>query len=151
MNSEEGILIVPLNFLCAENSQRIRDLFFDKFEIVKLNIFSEQVFEDTTYNVISFYFRKKKDNSSENEISATIFPEKKQITFTIKKEFNWQLGGDFINRIKNTRNDLGVFRLTEDYLKSGEYEIEMALQNFKDKRTFRISSELKKILGKNIL
>ncbi len=151
LNSEEGILIVPLNFLCAENSQRIRDLFFDKFEIVKLNIFSEQVFEDTTYNVISFYFRKKKDNSSENEISATIFPEKKQITFTIKKEFNWQLGGDFINRIKNTRNDLGVFRLTEDYLKSGEYEIEMALQNFKDKRTFRISSELKKILGKNIL
>jgi len=28
LNCDEGILIVPLNFLCAENSKRIRDLFF---------------------------------------------------------------------------------------------------------------------------
>jgi len=62
LNCDEGILIVPLNFLCAENSQKIRNLFFDKFEIAKLNIFSERVFEDTTYNVISFYFRRKKEN-----------------------------------------------------------------------------------------
>lgn len=151
LNSEEGILIVPLNFLCAENSKKIRDLFFNKFEIIKLNIFSSQVFEDTTYNVVSFYFKKKKDNFSKNKISATIFPDKKDITFTIQKEFNWQLGGDFINRIKNTKNYLGIFRLTEDYLKSGEYEVEMALQNIKDRKIFHISSEIKKKLEKNIL
>ena len=58
LDCREGILIVPLNFLCAENSQKIRNIFFDKFEIVELNIFSGQVFEDTTYNVISFYFKK---------------------------------------------------------------------------------------------
>ena len=87
LNCEEGIIIVPLNFLCAENSQRIRNSFFNKFEIIKLNIFSEQVFEDTTYNVMSFYFRKKKDSSSGNEISATIFPEKKNIIFT--NTLNW--------------------------------------------------------------
>jgi len=151
LNCEEGILIVPLNFLCAENSKKIRDLFFDKFEIVKLSIFSEQVFEDTTYNVISFYFRKKKDNSKRIKIPATIFPEEKQITFTIERKYNWQFGGDFINRIKNTQNHLGIFRLTEEYLKSGEYEVELAFQNIKDKKLLRTSKDIKKLIEKNIL
>ncbi len=151
LNCEKGIIIVPLNFLCAENSKKIRNLFFDKFNIVELNIFSEQVFEDTTYNVVSFYFERKKDNSEKNKILATIFPEKKEVTFTIEKKFNWQLGGDFLDRIKNTKNDLGIFRLTEDYLQSGEYEAEMALQNIKDKKTFLISKDIKKLIEKNIL
>jgi len=151
LNCEEGILIVPLNFLCAENSQKIRNLFFDKFEIIKLNIFSEQVFEDTTYNVISFYFKIKKENSEKNKIPATIFPEKKQINFTIERKYNWQFGGDFINRIKNTKNHLGVYRLTEDYLKSGEYEVDLAFQNIKDKKPLRISRDIKNLIEKNIL
>ncbi|MEK7596140.1 MAG: N-6 DNA methylase [Patescibacteria group bacterium] len=152
LNCEEGILIVPLNFLCAENSQKIRNLFFDKFKIVKLNIFSEQVFKDTTYNVISFYFRRKKDNSEKIKIPAVIFPENKRITFIIiEKKYNWQFGGDFINRIKNTQNHLGIFRLTEDYLKSGEYEVELAFQNIKDKKPLRISKDIKKLIEKNIL
>lgn len=151
LNCEEGILIVPLNFLSAENSKKIRNLFFEKFEIVKLNIFSEQVFEDTTYNVISFYFKRKSENSEKSKISATIFPEKKQINFIIKRKHNWQFGGDFINRIKNTKNHLGIFRLTENYLQSGEYEIELAFQNIKDKKPIHISKDLKKLVEKNIL
>jgi len=151
LNTKEGILIVPLNFLCAENSKKIRDLFFEKFEIIKLNIFSEQVFNDTTYNVISFYFKQKSNLTDENQINATIFPENKNIHFVLKKHSNWQLGGDFINRIKNTQNSLGVFRLTEDYIKSGEYEVEMALQNIKDKKMFKISDDIKSLIDKNIL
>ena len=151
LNCEEGIIIIPLNFLCAENSKKIRDLFFNKFEIIKLNIFSGQVFEDTTYNVIAFYFRKKKKESNINKIEATIFPQGKKISFIIEKKHNWQFGGDFINRIKRAKNDLGVFRLTEDYLKSGEYEMELALQDIKDKRLFKISRGLKNKLENNIL
>ena len=60
LDSEEGILIVPLNFLSAKNSNKIRHIFFDKFKIISLNIFKEQVFKDTTYNVISFYYKKKR-------------------------------------------------------------------------------------------
>ena len=151
-NCEEGILIVPLNFLSAENSKKIRDLFFEKFEIVKLNIFSEQVFEDTTYNVISFYFKKKKANYTEkNKIIATILPEKKHVSFIIEKRFGWQLGGSFLSKIKESKNDLGIFRLTEDFLQSGEYKIEMALQNVKDKKTFSVSQNIKELLKKNIL
>lgn len=151
LNCEEGILIVPLNFLSAENSKKIRDLFFEKFEIVKLNIFSEQVFEDTTYNVISFYFKKKKHYIGKNKIIATILPEKKQISFIIEKKFGWQFGGNFLNKIKSAKNYLGVFRLTEDFLQSGEYEMEMALQNIKDKRDYNVNQSIKKILEKNIL
>lgn len=151
LGCEEGIIIVPLNFLCAENSGKIRKLFFDKFEIVKLNIFSEQVFEDTTYNVISFYFRRKKKDSEENIIDATIYPEKKKIKLTLEEKYGWQFGGDFIHKIKETKNDLGIFRLTEDFLKSGEYEVEVALQNIKEKKLLRISNDIKKLLEKNVL
>lgn len=151
LNCDEGILIAPLNFLCAENSNKIRKLFFEKFEIIRLNIFSEQVFDDTTYNVISFYFRKKRQNLEKNNIDATIYPENKKIKLTLEKRYDWQFGGDFIHKIKNVKNDLGVFRLTEDYLKSGEYEAEIALQNVKDKRMLKISDDIKKLLEKNIL
>lgn len=151
LNCDEGVLIVPLNFLCAENSKKIRNLFFDKFEIVKLNIFSEQVFEDTTYNVISFYFKRKKENSEKSEVPATVFPEKKQIVFLIEKKYNWQFGGDFISRIKNTKNHLGIFRLTENYLRFGEYEVELAFQNIKDKKPVHVNKDLKKLVDKNIL
>ncbi len=150
-DSDEGILIVPLNFLSAENSGKIRDLFFDKFKILKLNIFSEQVFEDTTYNVISFYFKKREDDSSENKIFATIFPDGKKVELILEKQYNWQFGGEFVNRVKKTKNYLGIFRLTEEYLRSGEYKVEMALQNIKDKKVFHINSDLKKLIGNNIL
>jgi len=151
LNSEEGIMIVPLNFLCAENSRKIRELFFEKFEIIKLNIFSEQVFSDTTYNVISFYFRKKRRNSEVNLVNATIYPENLKIELKLEKKYSWQFGGDFINRIKSAENHLGIFRLTEDFLKSGEHEVEIALQNIKDKKLLRISKDIKKMLEKNIL
>ncbi|MEK7634693.1 MAG: hypothetical protein AAB396_02325 [Patescibacteria group bacterium] len=152
LNCEEGILIVPLNFLCAENSKKIRELFFEKFEIIKLNIFFEKVFDDTTYNVISFYFRKKWEISEKNIIDAIIYPENKKIELAIEKKYGWQFGGDFIYKIKDTKNDLGVFRFTEDYLKSGEYEVEIALQNIKDKKILNISDDIKNTKEiKNIL
>ena len=151
LNSEQGILIVPLNFLCAENSKRIRNLFFEKFEIVKLNIFSQQVFEDTTYNVVSFYYKKKKSFSDKNKISVIIFPEKEKINFIIEKKFGWQIGGDFLNRIRAAKNSLKVFRLTKDFLKFGNYETKMALQNIKEIRNFCIHKNTKNVLEKNIL
>lgn len=151
MQTNEGILIVPLNFLCAKNSSKIRSIFFNKFKIIKLNIFSEQVFKDTTYNVISFYFKKKKKMEDKNKIIAVIFPKKEKASFILEQRFNWQFGGDFINKIKNTKNYLGIFRLTEDYLQSGEYKIQMALQNIKDKRIFQVNQNVKEAIEKNIL
>ncbi|MBU4082771.1 hypothetical protein KKB98_02400 [Patescibacteria group bacterium] len=151
LNSEEGILIVPLNFLCAENSKKIRNLFFEQFKIIKLNVFSQQVFDDTTYNVISFYYRRKKDFEDKNKISATIFPEKEKISFVIERKFNWQLGGNFINQVKNAKNHLEISRLTENFLKSGNCEAKMALQNIKEKKIFNVDENIKNVLENNIL
>jgi len=151
MNSEEGILIVPLNFLCAENSRKIRNLFFEKFKIVKLNIFLEQVFEDTTYNVVSFYYKKKAKIEDKNVISATIFPKNQKITFNIERGFGWQLGGNFIKKIKNTKNHLKIKRLTYDFLKNGDYKTKIAIQNIKEIRDFYIDEKTKNTLQENIL
>jgi len=152
INCEEGIFIVPLNFLSAENSQRIRDIFFDKFRIIKLNVFTHQVFDDTTYNVVAFYFKKKKAGESEkNKISATIFPEKKKIEFIIEKKFGWQLGGNFLNKVRKTGNRLKIFRLTEEFLKPGDQAVPLAFQNIKYKQNFKIDKGVKEVLERNIL
>ncbi len=151
LNSEEGILIVPLNFLSAENAKKIRQIFFNKFKIVSLNVFKEKVFEDTTYNVISFYFKKKDKNIEKNGISAVIFPEKKKISFTIEKEFGWQLGGNFLNEVKNIKNYLGVTRLTENLLRHGDKSVKLAVQNIKHINDFKIDQNTKNILKNNIL
>lgn len=149
MDCKEGILIVPLNFLCAENSKKIRALFFEKFKIVKLNIFKERVFKDTTYNVISFYFKEKKADI--NEIATTIYPQNKKLILTLKKEYDWQFGGDFIKKIKTTKNKLGITRLTEKHLEPGEHKIELALQNINHKKVFQVSNTSKARLKNNIL
>jgi len=152
INCEEGIFIVPLNFLSAENSQKIRNIFFDKFRIAKLNVFTQQVFDDTTYNVVAFYFRKKKAGDNEkNKISATIFPEKKSIEFIIERKFGWQLGGNFLNKVRKTSNHLKAFRLTEEFLKPGDQTVPLAFQNIKHQHNLKIDKGIKEVLERNIL
>ncbi len=150
LNCHEGIIIVPLNFLCAQNSQKARDLFFEKFQIVKLNIFSRQVFDDTTYNVIAFYFTRNQ-GLSKNIVDAVIYPENKKIKLTFEKKFGWQFGGEFIGRIKETKNKLGISRLTENDIDAGDCEVPMALENIKNKKVFKTNHDIKNLLDKNIL
>lgn len=151
MNSEEGIMIVPLNFLSAENSTKIRHLFFQKFKIQKLNIFQEQVFEDTTYNVISFYYKKRREISDQDLISAKLFPSQNEVSFVLKKKYDWQFGGEFITKINNTKNHLKIYRLTEDKIINGEKKIELAFNNIKQKKEYKIDESFEKTLQKNII
>lgn len=152
MNSDEGIVIVPLNFLSAENSKKIREIFFSKFEIKKLNIFTEQVFDDTTYNVISFYYTKKDPFKNSMKFDTVIFPDRQKIKFELKQEFGWQLGGEFISRINSARNVLGVYRLTTKELeKGGSQKIRLAFNNIKDVADHNIDTEMKKAIEKNVL
>jgi uncharacterized protein (UPF0248 family) len=78
-------------------------------------------------------------------------PENKKVDFCVEKKYNWQLGGAFINKVKYSTNRLGVFRLTESYLKSGGSRAELAFQNIKDKKSVLISGENKKLIDNNIL
>lgn len=56
---EGGIIIVPLNFLTDEYSERIRKEFLSQYKIDKINIFKSPVFSSTTYSVCAFVFHKE--------------------------------------------------------------------------------------------
>lgn len=90
-----GILIIPLNFWSSirKNDILLRKKFIEKFNIVKLNIFEETVFTDTTYTICSFQFEKKTDNLIK-EITANIYPSKKEINFKLFEENNYTIGGE---------------------------------------------------------
>ncbi len=151
LNSSEGILIVPLNFLSASNSKNIRDQFFNRFKIVQLNIFTERVFEDTTYNVISFYFNRSKNDLTKNQFTALILPDKRKIRVKLEKKYNWQFGGKFIKDTMCVKNRLGIYRLTEKDIDEGNIPIDLAIQDMKFKKRFKISKDVFEKLKQNII
>ncbi len=151
MNSEEGIVIVPINFLSAENSKYIRELFLAKFEIKKANYFSVRVFEDTTYNVIAFYYRKKKILASKMNVNFTIYPQKKYSKITLYQRYNWQIGGEFLAEINAYANKLRISRLEEDDLQEGSYTIRAAYNNLDKVKEFKVNGDALSKLRKNIV
>jgi hypothetical protein len=151
LNSKEGILIVPLNFLSAENSDKIRRIFFDKFKIVYLNIFEEQVFEDTTYNVISFYYRERDKKLKKDIINTYIFPSKKRLKLSLEEKYGWQLGGEVISEIKPIKNLLGIYRATEDLIMNGREKVEIAYTHINHKKTYYVNKQIMDLLKKNII
>lgn len=69
-----GILIIPLNFFC---SIRIADInlrkkFLSKYHISKLNIFEEQVFDDTSYTICSFQYQNKQNKQNNDNLLKNI-------------------------------------------------------------------------------
>jgi hypothetical protein len=110
LECEGGILIVPLNFLCDEDVH-IRNLFFDKFKIINLNVFEETVFNDTTYTICSFSFQKRLSPVLEEDIKIKFYPSMEETTFRLKKSTGWRIGTSFIAKIQNQKN-IGITRLT---------------------------------------
>ncbi len=153
MNSNEGIIIVPINFLSANNSRKIRKIFFDKFEIKEMNYFKYQVFPDTTYNVISFYYKKKRKNIEKFSIKTHIFPENKTINVLLEKRFNWSIGGEFLSRINKEINFLKIRRLTKKDIDSskGNIELSAAYNHVKDKIKIKINEDLYSFIKSNII
>ena len=151
MNSEEGIAIVPINFLSAENSKYIRELFLAKFEIKKVNYFSEQVFDDTTYNVIAFYYRKKKILTNKMNIDFTIYPQKKYSKIALYQKYNWQIGGEFLAEINAYSNKLRISRLEEEDLQKGNHAIRAAYNNLDKIKVFNVNDDVLSKIRKNIV
>lgn len=105
-----GILIIPLNFFCSirKSDQTLRKLFFSKYDIIKLNIFDEKIFEDTSYNICSFQFEKKK---KKNCVLTRIYPSKKDISLIFYEKNNYMIGGE-LYQLKQDPN-LKIERLTK--------------------------------------
>jgi len=151
MDSREGIVIVPINFLSAENSRYIRKIFLEKFEIIKANYFTQQVFPDTTYNVISFYYKQKKQKKSTMKIDWTIFPENKRTEITIHHSHNWQIGGEFLSKINESRNLLKISRLEEKDLQNGNIKIKAAYNHLDDRKEFFVNKNFYEKIKNNII
>ena len=106
-----GIIIIPLNFFCSIRNMDIelRKKFLNTYIIKQLNIFEEQVFDDTTYTVCSFQYEYKPN--SNQEIPITIYPSKKKLSFLLNEENNYTIGGEIYNIEDN--EDYKITRLLE--------------------------------------
>ena len=103
-----GIIIIPLNFLSSDDS-KIRDEFFSKYQIKRLNIFEETVFNDTSYTVCAFEFYR---GGQETEFEAFIYPKREKMNFSIDKHFGWRIGGE-LPIFNNKSNKYKIGRLRE--------------------------------------
>ena len=106
-----GIIIIPLNFFCSIRNMDIelRQKFLNTYIIKQLNIFEEQVFDDTTYTVCSFQYEYKPN--SNQSIPITIYPSKTKLNFLLNEENNYTIGGEIYN-IEDD-NDYKITRLIE--------------------------------------
>jgi len=89
-----GIIIIPLNFWSSIRISdiKLRKLFLKVYNIIRLNIFEERVFNDTSYTVCSFQFEIKK--KKQHHINTFIFPSKIKLKLKINKTNNYIIGGE---------------------------------------------------------
>ena len=106
-----GIIIIPLNFFCSIRNMDIelRKKFLNTYIIKQLNIFEEQVFDDTTYTVCSFQYEYKPN--SNQSIPITIYPSKTKFNFLLNDDNNYTIGGEIYNIEEN--DDYKITRLLE--------------------------------------
>ena len=91
-----GIIIVPLNFF-SDRDVTLRREFFTKYHIEKMNIFEEQVFEDTDYTVCSIQFTRGQQSSP---IMATVFPLMKSVDIDLGAKTGWRIAGHLFEKVK---------------------------------------------------
>ena len=103
-NCQGGIVIIPLNFLSSIRKADIelRKKFLEKYSIKIINIFEEQVFNDTSYAVCSIYFVRKLNNEI-NNIKIYIYPSKKEININLTSDNNYTIGGEIYNLPQNSK------------------------------------------------
>ncbi|WP_414842330.1 hypothetical protein [Enterococcus saccharolyticus] len=136
LDSEGGILIIPTNFFTDERTYEIRTEFMERFLVEEINIYTTPAFETTTYSVSAFSFRKAEEKISEQKLRVNIFPENKEVSFLVKKEFGFRLAGDFFSEVEGTRPIFS--RLLKDReIPEGKYLTNIKLYAL-DTRTDRI-------------
>ena len=151
-NSPEGILIVPVNFLSAENSDIIRTKFFQQYDITTINYFKDPVFTDTTYNIISFHYKRKKDDSNWQIIKIITYPEMVIDEFVFHQKYNYRIAGQELSKIHETK-PLKIIRLTEKHMKenAGDYEVSAFINNKNCEKDYFVSEDFLSLIQSNIM
>ena len=114
-----GIFIVPLNFWSSIRVAdiKLRQSFLEKYNVLLLNIFEEQVFDDTTYTICSFQFELKENctnqnsnNENTNMLNIVVYPSKTIIETELNNTNNFMIGGAIYNL--KLKNNYKITRLT---------------------------------------
>lgn len=113
-----GIFIVPLNFWSSIRVAdiKLRQAFLEKYNVLLLNIFEEQVFDDTTYTICSFQFELKENSTNENNnqntniLNIVVYPSKTIIETELNNTNNFMIGGAIYNL--KLKNNYKITRLT---------------------------------------
>jgi hypothetical protein len=113
-----------------------------------MNIFEEQVFDDTTYAVCCFQFVLKTEDSSNKEISCHVYPSNKEFAVCLSSNNNYTIGGEIyclpqstafkIERATNLSKDPSYFtnilvKCIDDNINS---KIGLSLVNDEDKTKY---------------
>lgn len=141
-----GIIIIPLNFFCSIRNMDIelRKKFLNTYVIKQLNIFEEQVFDDTTYTVCSFQYEYKPN--SNQTIPITIYPSKTKLNFLLNDNNNYTIGGEIYNIEDN--EDYKITRLIEGETANTNLLLKAIDDNDKSKIKLEYVSDDKRYFGK---
>lgn len=109
-NSSGGIIIIPLNFLSSirKTDIKLRKDFLKKYSIIRINIFEEDVFNDTSYTVCCIQYLL---NDTNNKIPIYIYPSNKSIIVSLNEDNNYTIGGKIYNLPNNKKYT--ITRLTK--------------------------------------
>ena len=99
-----GIIIVPVNFISSirKKDMELRRDFTKIYNILRINIFEEQVFDDTSYAVCSILFKKHNLCDVQKYIKCDIYPSKQTINIKFNKSNNYSCGGEIYNLPKKS-------------------------------------------------
>lgn len=119
-NCQGGLLIIPINFWSSirKNDLLLRQLFLEKYKVIKMNLFEERVFHDTSFMVTSFLFERRAEGDDDFVIPTLIFPSKKEVSFEVSEDTYWMIGGDLYHLPQN--DGITVSRVYEK--EDGSYE-----------------------------
>jgi hypothetical protein len=110
-----GIFIIPLNFWSSIRVAdiKLRQAFLEKYNVLLLNIFEEQVFDDTSYTICSFQFELKENSNGENSnvLNIIVYPSKTIIKTELNSTNNFMIGGAIYNL--KLKNNYKITRLTK--------------------------------------
>jgi hypothetical protein len=116
-----GVIIVPLNFICDAKDKTSRSEFLSKFSIDRMNVFEEQVFEDTSYTVCSIQFSLRKTPTDESSFDYFLYPGEEKVKMSLHRKYGWQIAGDYFNesvdcehKISRLLNSNGETPLTKE-------------------------------------
>jgi hypothetical protein len=105
-----GIIIIPLNFLSSIRKAdiKLRKDFLQKYCIQRINIFEEDVFNDTSYTVCAIQYKLC---ISTEKIPIYIYPSNKFIKVCLTEDNNYTIGGKIYNLPRTNKYD--ITRLTK--------------------------------------